>query len=211
MIIEDEVAQILLDSNAIILRPTQPFKFTSGISSPIYCDNRVVLSYPVSRAKIINYFAIAISGKRIEFDVIAGVETASIPWAALLAEKLGKPLIYVRKQAKGHGRENLIEGKLEKGQRVIIIEDLVSTGKSSLAAVEAVRSEGGIVENCISIFSYQMEASKAGFESLNCNLISLSNFHALVNFAAGKGLIKKEDQNLVLEWNKSPDTWKGSK
>jgi orotate phosphoribosyltransferase len=208
--IEEEVAQILLDAKAIALRPSPPFKFTSGISSPIYCDNRVLLSIPDARSHIVNYYADAVNRLGIHVDVVAGVATASIPWAALLADRLGKPMIYVRKEPKGHGMENLIEGKLEKGQRVLIVEDLVSTGKSSIAAIEAVRKGGGIVDHCIAIFSYQMTSSKQAFSDAKCELHSLSNFSALVNFAANKGIIRKEDLNLVLEWSKSPDSWKST-
>jgi len=143
----------------------------------------------------------------IDADVIAGIATASIPWAALVAERLKKPMIYIRKEAKDHGRENLIEGGLEPGQKVLVIEDLISTGATSLASVQAARKEGAIVEKCLAIFTYEMEASKKGFEEAKCQLLTLSNFSSLANVAAKKGYIKKEELQIVLEWSQNPSEW----
>ncbi len=162
--IAEEVAELLLKSEAIMLRPQKPFKFSSGILSPIYCDNRLLLSKTSERERIVDAYIRKIKDERLEFDVVAGIATASIPWAALIAEKLKKPMIYIRKAAKDHGRENLIEGGLEKGQRVLVVEDLVSTGGTSLSSVEAARKEGAIVKVCLAIFTYEMEAAIKGFE-----------------------------------------------
>ncbi|MEK6854129.1 MAG: orotate phosphoribosyltransferase, partial [Nanoarchaeota archaeon] len=184
---EAKVAELLLRAGAIILRPQQPFKFASGILSPIYCDNRLLLSKPPERKAITNFYVKKIKKDALEADVIAGIATASIPWAALVAENIKKPMIYIRKEQKDHGRENLIEGGLEPGQKVLVIEDLVSTGGTSLASVAAARKEGAVVESCLAIFTYEMEIAKKGFEEANCQLLTLSNFTILVKVAAKKG------------------------
>jgi orotate phosphoribosyltransferase len=204
---EAKVAELLLKAGAIILRPQQPFKFASGILSPIYCDNRLLLSKPDERKKITNFYVKKIKKEFIEADVIAGIATASIPWAALVAQKRKKPMIYIRKEQKDHGRENLIEGGLEPGQKVLVIEDLVSTGGTSLASVAAVRKEGAVVEKCLAIFTYEMEIARKGFEEVNCLLLTLSNFSALVKVAAKKGYIKKEEVEMLKEWSKNPAEW----
>ena len=205
--ITEEVAEILLKAKAIILRPQEPFTFASGILSPIYCDNRLLLSKINEREQIVDYYLKKIEETGIEADVIAGVATASIPWAALIAEKMKKPMIYIRKANKDHGRENLIEGGIEKGQSVLVVEDLVSTGGSSLKAVEAVRSAGGVVGKCLAIFTYEMEKAKSGFEQAECELITLSNFSTLIKVAAEKGYIKEEEINMLQEWSKNPSEW----
>ncbi len=204
---ETKVAEILLKSGAIILRPNQPFRFASGVLSPIYCDNRLLLSRPAERKALVNFYVKKIVQEKIEADVIAGIATASIPWAALIAEKIKKPMIYIRKAIKGHGRENLIEGGLEKGQKVLVVEDLVSSGGTSLASIDAARQEGAIVEKCIAIFTYEMAAAMEGFENANCQLTTLSNFSALVKVAARKGYIKKEELQVVMQWGRNPGEW----
>ncbi|MBI2664534.1 orotate phosphoribosyltransferase [Candidatus Woesearchaeota archaeon] len=205
--IAEEVAELLLKAEAIILRPKQPFRFASGILSPIYCDNRLLLSKVEQREKIVSYYIKKIQENSIEFDVAAGIATASIPWAALIAEKLAKPMIYIRKAAKEHGKQNLIEGGLEKGQKVLVIEDLVSTGGTSLSSVEAARKEGAAVEVCLAIFTYEMEAAKKGFEHAKCELVTLSNFSALTEVAAKKGYVKEEEIQMLREWNANPEGW----
>ncbi|MBI2575411.1 orotate phosphoribosyltransferase [Candidatus Woesearchaeota archaeon] len=204
---ETKVAELLLKSGAIMLRPQQPYRFVSGLLSPIYCDNRLLLSKPAERKLLTNYYVRKIRKEKIEMDVIAGIATASIPWAALVAEKLKKPMIYIRKQAKDHGRENLIEGGLEPGQKVLVIEDLVSTGGTSLASVAAARSEGAVVEKCLAIFTYELEAAKKGFEEAKCELLALSSLSALARVAVKKGYIKKEELQIVLDWSRSPGDW----
>ena len=204
---EEEVAELLLKAQAVILRPQKPFKFSSGILSPIYCDNRLLLSKPKEREKLKEFYVAKIKGNGIKADVIAGIATASIPWAALVAEKLKKPMIYIRKEAKDHGRENLIEGGLEKGQTVLVIEDLVSTGGTSLASVAAARKEGAVVEKCLAIFTYEMELAKKGFADANCELLTLSNFSTLVEVAAKKGYIKEHEIEMLREWSRNPAQW----
>lgn len=205
--ISEEVAELLLKSKAIILRPEQPFKFASGILSPIYCDNRLLLSMVREREKIVEYYLKKIKQEKIQFDVVAGIATASIPWAAMIAEKLKKPMIYIRKEAKDHGRENLIEGGLEKGQKVLVVEDLVSTGNTSLASVMATRKEGAVVEKCVAIFTYELEIARKGFEEANCKLLTLSNFSTLTEVAAKKGYIKKEQIEMLKKWSEKPEEW----
>ncbi len=202
---EKEIAKILLDVGAVSLRPNQPFTFTSGIKSPIYCDNRLLISYPKKRNVIIEAFLSILKEK--EFDTLAGTATAGIPWCSWLAQKLHKPMIYVRGKAKEHGKENLIEGKLEKGRKVIIVEDLVSTGGSSIDAVGAVREAGGIVEDCIAIFTYQLEKAINKFNEARCNLITLTNFSTLVEVAVENEYIKQEEKLIVFSWNKDPENW----
>ena len=204
---ESKVAELLLKAGAVILRPQKPFKFSSGILSPIYCDNRLLLSKPNERKLLRDLYVKKIKKEEIDVDVIAGIATASIPWAALVAEKLKKPMIYIRKEAKDHGRENLIEGGLEPGQKVLVIEDLVSTGGTSLASVAAARKEGAVVEKCLAIFTYELDIAKKGFEEAKCQLLTLSRFSTLVKVAAKKGYIKKEEIAMLKEWNKNPAEW----
>ncbi len=204
---ESRVAELLLNAEAVILRPQKPFKFASGIFSPIYCDNRLLLSKPSERKLLRDFYVRKIKKEALSVDVVAGIATASIPWAALVAEKLKKPMIYIRKEAKDHGKENLIEGGLTPGQRVLVIEDLVSTGGTSLSSVLAARKEGAVVENCLAIFTYEMELAKKGFEDAHCKLLTLSNFSTLVKVAAKKGYIKKEEIAMLKEWSKNPAEW----
>ncbi len=204
---ETKVAELLLKASAVILRPQKPFKFASGILSPIYCDNRLLLSKPNERKRLRDFYVRKIKKEAAEADVIAGIATASIPWAALVAEKLKKPMIYIRKEAKDHGKENLIEGGLEPGQKVLVIEDLVSTGGTSLSSVMAARKEGAIVEKCIAIFTYEMEIAKKGFEDANCQLLTLSNFSTLIKVAAKKGYIQREEISMLKEWSRNPAEW----
>ncbi|MBI2176052.1 orotate phosphoribosyltransferase [Candidatus Woesearchaeota archaeon] len=204
---ESKVAELLLKAGAVILRPQKPFRFASGIFSPIYCDNRLLLSKPSERKLLRDFYVRKIKREAVEADVIAGIATASIPWAALVAEKLKKPMIYIRKEAKDHGRENLIEGGLEPGQKVLVIEDLVSTGGTSLSSVTAARKEGAVVEKCLAIFTYEMEIARKGFEEAKCALLTLSNFSTLVKVAAKKGYIQKEEISMLKEWSRNPAEW----
>jgi len=204
---EEKVAELLLKASAVILRPQKPFKFSSGILSPIYCDNRLLLSKPSERKMLTRFYVRKIMKAGLNPDVIAGIATASIPWAALVAEKLKKPMIYIRKEAKDHGWENLIEGGLTPGQSVLVIEDLVSTGGTSLSSVVAARKEGAVVENCLAIFSYEMELANKGFSEAQCRLLTLSNFSTLIRVAAKKGYIKEEEIEMLREWSKNPAGW----
>ena len=205
--IAEEVAELLLKSEAVLLRPDKPFKFSSGILSPIYCDNRLLLSKPVEREKILQFYIAKIREMGMNEDVIAGIATASIPWGALIADRMKKPMIYIRKAAKDHGRENLIEGGLEKGQSILVIEDLVSTGGTSLSSVEAARNEGAVVKRCLAIFTYEMEVARKGFADAHCELVTLSNFTTLIEVAAKKGYIKREDIEMLKQWSMNPENW----
>ncbi len=205
---KEEVARILLNVKAVTLSPGKLYTFASGILSPIYCDNRILMSYTKEREKIVKFFVKTIKQNKLKFDVIGGIATSGICWASWIAEKLRKPMIYIRNKSKDHGKENLVEGKLEKGQKVLIIEDLISSGGSSLRAIQGVRDQDGVVEDCIAIFTYEMEKSLNGFKEANCNLFTLTNFSTLINEAAKENYIKEEDKEKVLEWNKNPNEWK---
>jgi len=204
---DEEVAGILLQAGAVTLRPKQPYTYASGIKSPIYCDNRLLMSYPAERKKIIDFLTQKIMENKINADVIAGTESAGIPWAAWVADKLNLPMIFVRKKSKDHGKENRIEGKLDKDQHVIVIEDLVSTGGSSLAAVEAVREAGGNVIACLAIFTYEMESAEKNFKASNCPLLCLSSFSTLVSVAVDSGRLNESDKDMVMKWIKAPEEW----
>ena len=204
---KEKIAKILLEIKAVDLKPAEPFRYASGILSPIYCDNRLLMSYPKERKKVIDFFCKIIKHNNLEFDVICGIATAGITWAAGVAEEFGKPMIYVRGTSKEHGKENQIEGKLEKGQKILVIEDLISTGGSSLRAIESVREAGAEVNDCVAIFTYEMEKATKGFEDSKCNLITLSDFTTLIDIAAKEDYIKEDDKIKVLEWNKDPSGW----
>ncbi|MEM4267251.1 MAG: orotate phosphoribosyltransferase [Candidatus Woesearchaeota archaeon] len=205
--LSEEVAKILLYRRAVTLNLKRPYRFASGILSPVYTDNRLLLSYPAERKKIVGAFSEVIDGKKLSFDVIAGVATGAIAWAALLAEKYGKPMIYVRSAAKGHGKENLIEGRIEKGQKVLIIEDLVSTGGSSIVAVRGVRDAGGEVVACLAIFSYEMDTALKTFAESECELITLTTFSSLLDVAEKQKYITGEEVTIAKEWSRAPSSW----
>ena len=207
MTIASDVAEILLEIKAITLSPEKPYRFASGILSPVYCDNRLIMSYPEKREKIIDYFFQVIKEKGLNFDVVAGIASSGIPYAAWLSERLGKPMIYIRKKSKEHGKENLIEGRLGKNQKVIIVEDLISTGSSSVNGIEAVRNQGGKVEHCLAIITYNMQKAKDNFRNANCELITLSDFRTLIDVASKKKYIKPGVRGKTLEWNKDPQNW----
>lgn len=202
-----EIARILLSLKAVSLSPKKPFTFASGIKSPIYCDNRLLISYPKERMLIRDAFLTAIQEHAKDVDVIAGTATAGIPHAAWIADKLQKPMIYIRSSAKQHGKENLIEGKMSQGQKVAVIEDLISTGGSSIAAVKNVKEAGGKVEYCFAIFTYQFPKAAKAFHDEHCKLITLSDFQTLVEEATLLQYITQEEKKMVLEWNAAPEEW----
>ncbi|NQV08750.1 orotate phosphoribosyltransferase [Candidatus Woesearchaeota archaeon] len=204
---DKDVAKILLEIKAVTLSPNKGYRYASGILSPIYCDNRLLMSYPDKRKQVVDYFIKKIKQNNLEFDVIAGTATAGIPHAAWISDKLNKPMIYIRSASKEHGKENRIEGKLENGQKVLVIEDLVSTGGSSVSAVEAVKQAGGVVEECIAIFSYEMEKATQRFEQAECKLLTLTNFSTLVDVASKEDYITNQDKEIILQWNKDPQGW----
>lgn len=201
-------AELLLQINAIKLEPENPFTWASGWKSPIYCDNRIILSYPTIR----NYIREEM-GKQVENlygkpDVIAGVATGAIGIGMLVAEYLGLPFIYVRPEAKAHGRQNQIEGRLEANQTVVVIEDLISTGKSSLNAVTALEAHGANIKGMLAIFTYGFDDASKNFEDRNIELHTLSNYDYLAERAIVSGHIKEDQMNTLMEWKKNPSVWK---
>ncbi len=207
MTIAEQVAASLLEIGAIKLSPAKPFKWASGWLSPIYCDNRFSLSYPQSRSLIKKSLVNAIKEKFAGVEAIAGVATAGIPQGALIADELDLPFLYVRPKPKDHGMENLIEGKVTPGQKVVVIEDLISTGGSSLKAVEALREAGFEVLGMVAIFTYGFDLAGNNFEKAGVTLHTLSNYNVLVDLAAAKGTIKEEEIKSLAAWRNAPDQW----
>ena len=201
------LASFLLQIKAIKLNPANPFTWASGLKSPIYCDNRVTLSYPQVRTFIREGFVKMCLDKFGKPDVIAGVATGGIPQGALVAQELGLPFIYVRSEKKSHGMNNQVEGIINSGQSVVIIEDLVSTGKSSLNAVEALREKGAVIKGMLAIFTYGMDVAAENFKNNKCELFTLTNYNALVQKAAEENYIREEDLASLLEWKSNPQAW----
>lgn len=204
----NSVEKNLLKIKAVFLSPKEPFTWASGIKSPIYCDNRLVLSYPEVRCEIEHALADLVKAKFPECEILMGTATAGIPHAAYVSEYLGLPMGYVRSGNKDHGRQNKIEGHYEKGDKVVVVEDLISTGKSSIEVVNSLIEAGVEVIGCVSIFSYGFDEAKAQFDQVNVPYYSLANFNNLVKVAVEEGYIEQEDLNDVLEWRKSPRTWR---
>lgn len=202
--IPEQIASHLLRIQAVALRPQQPFTWTSGIKSPIYCDNRLTMSYPEVRELIADSFAALIREQYPETEVIAGTATAGIPHAAWVAQKLNLPMAYVRDKAKGHGKENQIEGRISAGQKVMVIEDLISTGGDSIKAAQAVAQAGAQPLAVLAIFSYQLDKATQAFEEAGVELQSLSNYTALMNVALREGTIQEEEMELLRSWRQDP-------
>ena len=203
-----KVAEFLLKIKAIKLQPDEPFTWASGIKSPIYCDNRITLSYPEIRTFIRQEICDAINEMYANPEVIAGVATGGIAQGALVAQELGISFCYVRSSSKGHGLQNQIEGVLESGQDVVVIEDLVSTGMSSLDAVEALRDRGANVKGMIAIFSYGFEATKERFEKEECPLTILCDYDHLLTAALNTNYITEEQMESLKLWRQDPKSWK---
>jgi orotate phosphoribosyltransferase len=203
-----KIAEYLLQIKAVKLQPTKPFTWASGWKSPIYCDNRLTLSYPVIRTYIRQEFCKAILDNYGKPDVIAGVATGGIAQGALVAQDLGLPFAYVRSDAKKHGLTNQIEGHVEKGQSVVVIEDLISSGGSSLKAVTALREAGCQVKGLVSIFTYGFKAAETNFKKAKCSSYSLCNYHALIEQALKENYINEEDIASLRKWREEPDNWK---
>jgi orotate phosphoribosyltransferase len=203
-----QIAEYLLQIKAIKLEPTNPFTWASGWKSPIYCDNRKTLSHPEVRTYIKKAFAQAILEKYPEVDVIAGVATGAIAQGALVAEELNKPMIYIRSSAKSHGMTNLIEGEYKAGQKVVVIEDLISTGGSSLKAVEALREAGCEVMGMLAIFTYGFQTAVDNFANANCEVATLSEYNIMIDRAQEIGYVQSEDVEQLKEWRKDPGNWK---
>ena len=205
--VAEKVASYLLDIKAIKLEPTHPFTWASGWKSPIYCDNRKTLSYPEVRSYIKEQFAALVREKYPEVEVVAGVATGAIAQGVLVAQELDLPFIYIRSSAKSHGLENLIEGEYKSGQKVVVIEDLVSTGGSSLQAVEALRNAGCEVLGMLAIFTYGFQKAVDNFEKAGCQLTTLSNYHAMIDLALKTGYIQEDQVEKLKEWRLSPETY----
>ncbi len=202
-----KTAELLLQINAIKLQPQQPFTWASGWQSPIYCDNRIVLSYPTIRNFLREQFASQIEQLYGKPDIIAGVATGAIGIGMLVAEIMGLPFIYVRPEAKKHGRQNQIEGVLEAGQTVVVVEDLISTGKSSLNAVEALREGGANIKGMLAIFTYGFEIASDNFRKNKIELHTLSNYTFLLEQALQTNYINEDQLKVLSSWNENPDTW----
>jgi len=202
--LEERVAKALFDVKAVKINVNEPFTFASGIKSPIYCDNRFVLGFSNERDVIVDGFVQAIDS---DADVIVGVATAGIPWASFIADRMKKPLAYVRNKPKDHGAGKQIEGAEVKGKKVVVIEDLITTGKSSLIAVDVLQKEGVADMEVKSIFTYGFDAAKENYDKFNCKFSSLSNFNVLINLLKNTDYLTKEEAEIALEWSKSPNTW----
>lgn len=205
--IANKVAQKLLDINAIKLNVAEPFTWASGWKSPIYCDNRLSLSYPSVRTFVKEKIVDVIHENFTSIEAIAGVATAGIPQGALVAEALNAPFIYVRSKPKGHGMENMIEGKIIEDQKVVVIEDLVSTGGSSLKAIEALRANHIEVLGMVSIFTYGFPIADENFENAGIKLVALSNYDALINVALSMNYISEDQVSHLKSWREDPGRW----
>jgi orotate phosphoribosyltransferase len=205
-----KIAEFLLQIKAIKLQPENPFTWASGWRSPIYCDNRKTLSYPSIRTYIRQAFVDSINKNFARPDVIAGVATGGIAVGALVAQEMNLPFVYVRSEAKKHGMTNMIEGEVNSGQSVVVIEDLISTGGSSMKAVEALREKGCDVKGMIAIFTYQLEAAEKNFKEAKCNVVTLTNYDVLINKAVQKQYINEKDVESLQLWKKDPSKWTGS-
>ena len=203
-----KTAEVLLKVKAIKLSPSEPFTWASGWKSPIYCDNRVTLSYPPVRVFLKEEIAKIVELQYGKPDVIAGVATGAIAIGVLVAQELGVPFIYVRPEPKNHGRKNQIEGHLESGQNVVVIEDLISTGKSSLNAVKALKEAGAVVKGMVAIFSYGFDIATDNFKNSNIALTTLSNYSHLLEQAMDSKFITKKELETLSEWRKDPGNWK---
>jgi orotate phosphoribosyltransferase len=201
MNIPKSIAKILLQEKAVFLRPQDPFTWTSGIKSPVYCDNRLLISTVEARSQIVRAFCDEI--RKLNVDVVAGTATAGIPWAAWIAMELKLPMVYVRSSSKEHGRKNAIEGSLKEKARVILIEDLISTGKSSIAAARHLQEAGAEVEVVFSLFTYGFNEASEVFKAAGLRAQSLTTFEVLASVAYDEKMVNEEDLKHVLEWRKS--------
>ncbi len=200
-------AESLLQIKAIKLDNSNPFTWASGIKSPIYCDNRRTLSYPKIRTYIRQEFVKLIAEEYGNVDLIAGVATGAVAIGALVAQEMGLPFVYVRSEKKGHGLENQIEGVAESGQSVVVVEDLISTGKSSLHAVQALRDAGCNVKGMVAIFTYGLSVADESFKAANCSLHTLTNYDFLIRKALEQNFIKDSEMKSLMEWRENPNEW----
>lgn len=206
MSVAKKLAKHLLEIKAIKLQPNDPFTWASGLKSPIYCDNRMSLSHAEIR-KFIKKELASLALSVGDFDGVAGVATAGIAHGALVADELGLPFIYVRSKPKGHGRQNLIEGDISQARSYIVVEDLISTGGSSLQAVDALKENGATVAGVIALFSYGFDKAKNAFKEADCPFATLSNYETLLTEAVDLGFINSSEKELLENWNQSPEDW----
>jgi len=204
----EKTAELLLQINAIKLNPKNPFTWASGWQSPIYCDNRLILSFPAIRNFVREEFSKHIEKEFGKPDVIAGVATGAIGIGMLVAEYMGLPFVYVRPEPKKHGRQNQVEGFLQKGQNVVVVEDLISTGNSSLLAVEALKEAGANIKGMVAIFTYGFDVAKENFKNANIELNTLADYNNLLELAVAKNYISEIELKTLQEWRESPSTWK---
>ena len=202
-----KTAEFLLQIKAIKLQPNNPFTWASGWNSPIYCDNRITLSHHAIRTYICEQLALVVTNNFGKPDVIAGVATGAIPHGILVAQKLGLPFVYVRPDPKTHGRKNQIEGHLKNGQNIVVIEDLISTGGSSLKAVKALKEVGCTVKGMAAIFTYGFELSVKNFKNAKCDLVTLSNYDNLIEQAMDTGYVSNKEVDALKKWRIAPDKW----
>ena len=207
--LESIFADKLLKVKAIKLQPTNPFTWASGWKSPFYCDNRKTLSYPDLRSFVKIQTARLILERFPEAEAVAGVATGAIPQGAMVADTLNMPFVYVRSKPKDHGLENLIEGELKPGTKVVVVEDLISTGGSSLNAVEAIRNYGCEVVGMVASYTYGFDVAEKAFKDANVELVTLTNYEAVVAQALSTGYIKEEEVELLNQWRKAPSEWQG--
>lgn len=207
MNIEKQIAQHLLNVKAVTLSPNQPYTWASGIKSPIYCDNRVTLSYPNVRKEIAHALVELIRTEYPEVEVIAGTATAGIPQACWVADIMNLPMVYIRSKAKDHGKGNQIEGVIHPGQKMVVIEDLISTGGSVIDACIAAQNEGAHVLGVAAIFTYELAKGIDNFKQNNIKLVCLSNYTTLVNVAKETGYISEDDIQTLKQWRKNPSEW----
>ena len=209
--IEKKIAQIMLEKRTATFSCEQPYTLPSGLKSPIYTDNRKLLAYPSVRKLITQAMVDEIKEDFADVEVIAGVATGAVAWGSLVADALGKTFVYVRPRAKDLGREPKVEGVIEKGQKVVIIEDLISSGKSSLVTAEALHACGAIVLGMVAIFSYNFTQTRRSFEYSNVELHTLCNYEQLLEEAVNQGILKEKDLDILKEWSIHPTTWAGIK
>ncbi len=205
--IPQTVAKILLELNAVTLNSKKPFRYVSGMLSPVYTDCRVLMAYPDKRRQIRDFYIETIKNSGVDFDVIAGTATAGIPHAAWIADKLNLPMVYVRGKAKDHGKENLMEGIIKKGQKAIVIEDLISTGESAINSVNAIREAGGEINSVFAIITYGFQKGKQNFSQNDLKLFSLTTFKDIVEQAQKMDYINKEEIKIILDWTADPTGW----
>lgn len=204
---EKEIAEVLLKIEAVGFKLDNPITFKSGIISPVYVDNRKLPFFPNEWKVVLGGFKELIEKEKIDFDIIAGVESGGIPHSAALGFLLNKPSIFVRKKAKEHGTKSMIEGGNVNGKKVLLIEDLVSTGGSSIAGIESIRNEGGIVDDCLVIVSYDFKEAKVAFENAKVNLLPTTSFPIILDAAISSGKISDTDAEKVIEWFNNPHGW----